>query len=421
MKKLISKLEQTPVQPHQWLAGISTFILIRMLLEMISSPPPLGILTFDRYFHHYLFFLAIILGLTLCIAAFLPKKTILVVKLSFFASAIICLPPMIDFIVTLGKGYPIDYLFAPPQNLLNDYLTFFGPFGNGGISLGVRIEVLLVLMAIFYYVSLSSKGVLKPLLAAWLSYTAVFIYLAIPSLFVSLLTFPHYDYPFTMRQLFIMFVTLPSFISLNIADVSPSFKFHAAGHAFFLLVYYLTITLTALLLIFLHDPKKMRSLLKEKFPHTLRYWLMLIAGATCSTFFSSAETQLNLINALYIVDFILMFFFAQLLIKNYSAKKKSFDFLFPFAGTLTGALIFGFSVMLPLAIFLSIRFLHRASYAPINRIPAFYFFLTFAANLACGLMGYLAFSIDRMIPWTPFHLLIPIAFIFAVSHRTSTR
>jgi hypothetical protein len=418
MKKLIPKLEQAPIQPHQWFAGVSAIIFIRFLLELISSPPPLGILTFEGHLHHYLGFIFMALAFAMCTALFVPSKTIAILRLTLFALTVIWVAPVIDWVATLGKGSEIQYLFDTPQGLWKSFLTFFGHLTTIGVTLGVRVEILLILAAIFYYVRLQTKSVFKAVGAVILSYIVAFAYFALPSLLaLASGVVSCADMTLHTREQWFFMISQFSLLNPNFYYLYPSLSVLAASFTILSLAYYLMLFLVACVLIALHDRAKFYSLIKEKFPQSFCYWLMMIVGATCAVFFFPVENALNFSNFFYIVAFVLLFAFAHLLARHFSSKKYSFLFLFAFAGTMIGGLVMGSSFMILLLAFLSARWMHNAPSMAFNKIPVVRFFFTFIANLAACLFGYLAFSTDKHINQLPFYLLIPIALIFAIPRR----
>ena len=68
--------------------------------------------------------------------------------------AIIILPPILDLILSGGKGYYMTYLFPGIHNdLLQRLVTFGGNFSGEGITPGMRIEGLIIFIASFFLFS----------------------------------------------------------------------------------------------------------------------------------------------------------------------------------------------------------------------------------------------------------------------------
>jgi 4-hydroxybenzoate polyprenyltransferase len=161
-----------------------SYLLIRNLLESFSqrtnffldfgSQELIGDLAhFDASFT----VVALMLTLILHYIAKVPVKDVIKVVCGSFI--LIWLAPIIDIIVTRGQGANVGY-FEPEENisLLAAYLTYCGDFI--GATLGIKIEVAIGLVGIYFYTFVKTRDVLSGLMASWVSYTALFIWGASP-------------------------------------------------------------------------------------------------------------------------------------------------------------------------------------------------------------------------------------------------
>ena len=99
-------------------------------------------------------------------------------KVVLIGSILILLAPIIDFIITFGKGANIGY-FEPQEkiNLFMAYLTY----GNfTGSTIGIKVEVAIAMIGIYFYTYAKTRDVLSGLIASWTFYTALFICAASP-------------------------------------------------------------------------------------------------------------------------------------------------------------------------------------------------------------------------------------------------
>ncbi|MFH0804541.1 MAG: UbiA family prenyltransferase, partial [Candidatus Zambryskibacteria bacterium] len=99
-------------------------------------------------------------------------------KIALFTLPIIWLGPIADMITSLGRGHTITYIFDGPKALLMDFLTFFGP----QVTLGLRIELFVILFAIGWYVWSIRKNIKATFFAVLLSYAFLFFIFALPSI-----------------------------------------------------------------------------------------------------------------------------------------------------------------------------------------------------------------------------------------------
>src|SRR5205823_5855031 len=96
--------------------------------------------------------------------------------------------PIIDIILSDGKGYAIAYISHTGSKLVFDFFTFFGPDFKLGATYGLRIEMAIILLAIGYYIWLERKSLLQSISAVFISYVLIFFSFIIPGL---IYTFSH--------------------------------------------------------------------------------------------------------------------------------------------------------------------------------------------------------------------------------------
>lgn len=166
----------------QWLAAFVGIIWIRIFLEGFSSPSMTGYFQTDIYAltHYTIFFFAAVLTSIVVIGGLLRLPIVPMTRAVIFILPILWLPPLID--LTYG-GAQMTYLYTPSfRALFIDYATYFGPLTDGGATLGLRIEIAILIVLFGGYVYLHTKSVAKALTGAWLQYTLVFLFGSLPSL-----------------------------------------------------------------------------------------------------------------------------------------------------------------------------------------------------------------------------------------------
>jgi len=179
LNKVFDYIKRQDISISQYLLGLLGIIFVRYLLEVISSPTPNHNIPLDpsTIIHYGLSYIATVLGLA-CIAIFLTKDRLNVLKVILFGSTLLWLGPTLDLILTLGKGSTILYIFSTPKQLLVDFFNFFGP----QVTLGLRIEIFVIILLAAAYVWASERNVKKTILAGVLTYIFIFFIFAIPSL-----------------------------------------------------------------------------------------------------------------------------------------------------------------------------------------------------------------------------------------------
>lgn len=165
-----------------WIAGFTVIVLIRSFLEVFSTTPYTGFVVSDsQRVHYFLFFLATALIITFVISVSTKQRGNRVVNLALYGLPIIFLAPILDIIIGFwGNFYRMGYLFDTHAQLFFDFIAFFGPLYPYGITLGIRIEVFIILCALGWYVWMKKKSVAVMLSSVVISYALIFILLALP-------------------------------------------------------------------------------------------------------------------------------------------------------------------------------------------------------------------------------------------------
>jgi 4-hydroxybenzoate polyprenyltransferase len=183
-KKYIESVEITPIG---YFLSIVSMIGIRVLIENFSNPEQTGLFTHWMTFVGYiLFYIAILFTLPIFISFFTKKKPLDILKYSLFSSPLILLPPLFDLLLSGGKGFCMGYNGAHHWYLLRDFFTFFGPIQSCGISIGIRIEIVILMLGIFAFIFSETKKFWKGILAALVGYVVVFTHLSLPGILMTL-------------------------------------------------------------------------------------------------------------------------------------------------------------------------------------------------------------------------------------------
>ena len=185
--KLLESIKNQPMNISQWLAGFVGIFFIRFILETFSSPTNTGVIASDPYtlIHYGLFFLTVMLGIMLILGYFsrdYPNTP----KLILFSLPIIWLGPMLDIILSFGNGYKMTYLFKSHSLLLLDFFKFFSPEFMTGATYGIRIEIIIILAGLGFYVWKKSKNIVQSFLVILITYVFIFILAAIPGIIYTL-------------------------------------------------------------------------------------------------------------------------------------------------------------------------------------------------------------------------------------------
>lgn len=181
MKKWLKWIDAQELTLTGWLIGSAGILIIRFFFESLSSHSATGILATDlsTLVHYALFYFGVAISLLLILAILDPQQKARHPKLVLFGLPIIWLPPLVDLIL-LG-GMDMAYIFATPSELFTAWFTFLGPLQEPGITLGIRLEIFLVMIGTAMYLWQSQKNILRTLAGALLAYTSIFLWVSLPS------------------------------------------------------------------------------------------------------------------------------------------------------------------------------------------------------------------------------------------------
>jgi 4-hydroxybenzoate polyprenyltransferase len=209
--QLLLKVENSKVSIRNYIFTFIFIILIRCFLELISSATFFPLSTF---LHFTLFTVSVCLSLIALFVFFSKTPVVKVAKSVLIGFVILIFPPLIDLLFSLGDKTVMGYsLLNIEVNPLINFITFFGKYDKIGITLGIKIEIFLVLLFSFLYFY-HKTNLLKALLAVLVEYIVLFLFLSTPFWIKPIYNVfgLHIDYPF--HDLDYDFVYVFSFLSL---------------------------------------------------------------------------------------------------------------------------------------------------------------------------------------------------------------
>ena len=233
LKQGINKLENSKASFIYFVLSFIFIIALRNFIEPFSTHVPM---TFSPFLHFSLFYIALGMSLMLFLHALLRIELIKIAKAVMFGFIILVFPPLIDLIISGGKGLQMAYLFPETHpGLAYRFITFWGNFSGMGITYGMRIEIAIVLMGIFLYCYIKTSKKLKSLLFTFLSYVFFFLFSMVPFIIKWILFFnsSHVSYPdsifinfylwiITLTGISFLYITNKKYLKLIWNDVKPA-------------------------------------------------------------------------------------------------------------------------------------------------------------------------------------------------------
>lgn len=188
--KLLKSIENTNISFISWVISLFAIITIRNLFENLSSnkargdflTPPTAI-----FIHFPLFYITTLLLLILIFYWLLDttkRDIVKITKVFFVGFILIWLTPIIDLILTLGRGQKIMYMTFDPKNPFTTFL--FLQTMPEGITNGIRLELILIFVFIAIYFFWKSKNILYTFINFLINYISFSLLLSAQSLLILL-------------------------------------------------------------------------------------------------------------------------------------------------------------------------------------------------------------------------------------------
>lgn len=209
LKKTLSSVENSKTPFGYFIFSFIFVITLRNFLEIFSDVNlPL---TVYNIFHYDISYTALAILLILLLYSAIKTSVSEISKVVLTSFVILNVVPIVDLLLSWGKGLDLAYLSPDSyREFLIRFVSFFGTFQKKGITPGIKIEVLLVLAGIFYYVFIKTSRIFKSFLYMFTAYSLIFLYLSFPFLIKKVmgifnLEFLHSNIQYIQFYLFIIF------------------------------------------------------------------------------------------------------------------------------------------------------------------------------------------------------------------------
>lgn len=178
--RLVNRIETNASSVQRYVFLFFAILALRLTLEFFSNN---RLFTMADVIHISLWFIFIVLAFLIQLLWFSKEKIERLFKLVITCFSIALTAPIIDMFVANGIGIKMNYLTINSwQDLVFSYFTIGGASLNRGATLGIRIEIVILVVASFNYVYTKTKRLVRSLLAAFCIYTILFFSGALPFL-----------------------------------------------------------------------------------------------------------------------------------------------------------------------------------------------------------------------------------------------
>lgn len=162
MKKIKIIFENLENSRYPFFYFIMTFLCainLRNFLESFSSNLSFSDFSLNPIIHFDLSYVCLALSLILFISLAVKKSVVKISRVVLTLFVIVISPPILDLIISGGRGYNIAYLCPDfDGSLVYRFFTFFGPMfrmnnlsAPMGVTPGMKIEIALVLVISLIY------------------------------------------------------------------------------------------------------------------------------------------------------------------------------------------------------------------------------------------------------------------------------
>ncbi|MFN8348762.1 MAG: hypothetical protein U0X91_27430 [Spirosomataceae bacterium] len=179
-EEITAKVENNTSHFGWFLQLFFALLILRLTLEFFSSQK---LFTPFDIIHIGLWFVFIVSAFLLQLHFFSGENILKVAKLVFTFFSISLSAPIIDLFFFKGQAAKMNYLSINnwPQFAWS-YMSIGGANLQRGATLGIRIEIILLVVACFNYVRTKRNSIGYGLIAAWCIYTVLFLSGAVPFL-----------------------------------------------------------------------------------------------------------------------------------------------------------------------------------------------------------------------------------------------
>ncbi len=427
LTRFITALENTPLSLGSFVLAFTALIITRLLIENtlgLFQAHSLFFMFFE-FTHTFLFFLCsfiLMLPVVRLAGAADIKKAANVLLFGFL---IILTPPLIDRAIFGSGNYWSFYEFDGFFGLLQRFVTLFGDTPDIGITYGVRVEVVVVTLALALYTYAKSQRWLKTLLIALLAYTVLFVLGTFPSwLTLGILLFQKSFLAINANDVAALFLSPEAILARDLTDFRGVLNFKMS------LVYGALGTVLTGILLWKESPRAFFALFRNaRFPQLIYHAGLFLLGLLFALHFSRANFEGEFFHLAGIVVLLIAIECAWLasviandiydtaidvqtnptrpLIEQTISLPlyRIYGILF-FVTSLLLAGIINFSALFLLLAYQALAWLYSAPPLRLKRFPLIATLLAASAGLVVLIIGYLAVSTEGNLKSLPLPLLV---------------
>lgn len=436
LRKIIDTIEDAPTGFFFWLSSFLSIITLRLLVESWLNffRNRSGLYIFYEFTHTFLFFLIAYIIIVEFLRRILKSNYQKISNFFLLGYLLILTPPIFDYFISGGKGFWSFYKFDSLKGLFWRFLTFFGDKPEIGITYGVRIEVALALIFIFFYILLKSKKIIRSFLTTVGAYAIFFILGTLPSWIT--IAYEGFFKGFAKVgeiDTVELFLSPARIFSREIPDITSSLNIKMS------IMFALFLTVLVLFGLFLNYKEKLIAFLKNaRLPQIFYHVGLLFIGSVLALKFNGSNWEIRFFNIfafLLLSESVILAWLASVvandiidrkideetnqsrpLIQNiFSEKTYASIGIMLFAFSLLFSAIVSFKIAMLLFTYQALAWIYSAWPLRLKRFPFISTFVSAVASLMIFLAGYFLTSPDQGIQNLPFSLVLLLAICLTLS------
>lgn len=205
-QKIATSVENNPTPFAWYLLLFLALLSVRLTLEFFSNQ---RLFTEFDIIHIGLWFIFIVVSFLLQLHFFSGESILKIAKLVITFFSISLTAPILDIIFFQGKGVKMNYLAVNNWlQFLYSYFTIGGASLKNGATPGIRIEIVLLVLACFNYVQIKRKSILWGIIAAFFIYTVLFLSGTVPFFLTKFCTLFNLEFGTDDKSTILLFVLI---------------------------------------------------------------------------------------------------------------------------------------------------------------------------------------------------------------------
>jgi 4-hydroxybenzoate polyprenyltransferase len=443
IERLTEYIENTEITLKEWVMGFFGIIFVRFLFESLSSPTPTGIIPSDPYtlIHYGLFFLTINLGL-ICIIGYFTKNYYSSSKFILFILPLIWLAPILDIIMSHGKGYSMSYIYDTPKEIILDFFRFPTLQPISGITYGMTMYYGLLLVIIGFYVWSKRKNWIDVSFVLILSYIFMFILGALPSVIYALT----HNWNEVVNPVNITYYLNDTVLQSNIfhntlhdgaLSVTPYRFFQLGFDKLISQILFILSFCFGIILFWNTEKNKLKAVIKNSRPERILLYLTFLVIGMCLAYFNGLGTMSSWVDYLSMICLLLSWLcvwiyavqvndiadieidkisninrpLVEHTLSIYDAQTIGY---ISFGLALLGSWCAGFYPFFMTSVGLAVSYIYSVPPLRLKRIPILSSFLISTVCLAACLAGFFFISTDKHISLFPNLMTLGILILFTL-------